>query len=108
MTEDTFQILLKELLTYFVETLSTKNEDYASKSDKLHNFKRTARFLNCSPQKALMGFWAKHATSIVDIVDRGKHPDMDVLREKVGDAINYLILLYALYQEEEDARNSLN
>ena len=45
----------------------------------------------------------KHFVSIQDIVEKietkGEYPEGDILEEKIGDAINYLILLETLIKE---------
>lgn len=97
------------------KVLASKNKEYASDSDKLHNFKRAADMLRCTPEKALIGMATKHIISILDIVDKIEHyyntiPDVkpseintpiSMIEEKIGDAINYLILLEALLKERE-------
>jgi hypothetical protein len=46
--------------------------------------------------------WAKHIVSILDIVDEfpDKRPSIAILSEKIGDAINYLVLLEAMIVED--------
>jgi hypothetical protein len=109
-----FDKLLKEILERTTTVLSTKSDEYSTDSDKLHNFKRAGAMLNCTPEKALIGMWTKHIISILDIVDTidkesSEHNHMFVTKpysvtvkkveEKIGDAINYLILLEALIKE---------
>ena len=57
--------------------------------------------LGCTPEKALVGMWTKHIISILDIVDgiEAKAPADAVIEEKIGDAVNYLILLEAMLKE---------
>ena len=55
-----------------------------------------------SPEKALLGMKTKHTVSILDIVDdldTGNLPSGELLCEKIGDELNYLILLKALILE---------
>lgn len=101
-----FDKLLKEILKRTTNVLSTKSDEYSTDVDKLHNFKRAGAMLNCTPEKALIGMWTKHIISILDIVDRIERNEHDetqaevhALEEKIGDAINYLILLEALIKE---------
>lgn len=106
-----FNKLLKEILARTTNVLSTKSAEYATDEDKLHNFKRAGAMQNCTPEKALVGMWAKHLVSILDIVDNIEKNDGFVdmydgydeylakVEEKVTDAINYLILLEALIKE---------
>lgn len=84
--------------------LDSKNKEYASDTDKLHNFKRAGNMLQCSPEKALVGMMVKHTISILDIVDKindkKEYPTKEMIEEKIGDNINYLILLEALIKEK--------
>lgn len=108
-----FNEMLEERIERIKAVLDSKNKEYASDVDKLHNFKRAGAMLQCSPEKALVGMWAKHIISILDIVDaidkdeegelikicEGYGLTKAMLEEKIGDAINYFILLEALIKE---------
>jgi hypothetical protein len=105
MNIEEFNKLLQRIIAKMCKTLESKNKEYASDVDKLHNFKRAGKMLQCTPEKALIGMLAKHLVSILDIVDkldRNKFTDMKVVDEKIGDAINYLVLLEALLIEREN------
>ena len=83
-------------------TLLLKNAEYSSDKDKLHNFKRAAEVLGCSPVDALMGMKVKHTVSIMDIlakINAGFLPDIELWDEKLGDEINYLLLLDGMVRE---------
>lgn len=114
MNNEDWNILLKERLKKTKEIMASKNAEYASDKDKLHNFKRAGDMLRCSPEKALIGMWTKHIISILDMMDElekkcgtneNTFPAFDMVSyietidEKIGDAINYLILLEALIKE---------
>lgn len=91
--------------------LVNKGAEYTRGDDRLSNFKRMAAALNSTPESALVGAWMKHIASILDMVDDietyqdvrkdGVHP-MSQWDEKIGDAINYLILLRALVIERKE------
>ena len=90
------------------DVLKSKNREYAPGDDALHNFKRAGQMLGQSPESALVGFWAKHIVSILDIVNDLPGPgesmdylDIDLVDEKIGDAINYLVLLESLIKERK-------
>jgi len=81
--------------------LASKAKEY-SREDRLHNFKRAGVFMGKSPGTVCWGFAMKHFTSIADIVDdveSGSHPPQALVQEKLGDAINYLVLLEAILNE---------
>lgn len=117
MNQKEFKKLLDRRIELTKNVLDAKNKEYASDNDKLHNFKRAADMLQCSPEKALVGMWTKHIISILDIIDNldykcktekqcfpafNTDAFMEMIDEKFGDAINYLILLEALVRERYD------
>lgn len=111
-TED-FNKLVDHVIDNLVKkTLVKKGKEYQRGNDRLSNFKRAAAILKCTPEKALIGMWIKHAVSILDLVNdlEGvtesrvnilylKSLSKKMWDEKIGDAINYLILLRALIEE---------
>jgi len=116
MRHKEFNKLLNEILERTTIVLASKSAEYSTDEDKLHNFKRAGAMLKCSPEKALVGMWTKHIISILDMVDKVEYkcgtdaccfPSFDseefigTLEEKIGDAINYLILLEALIKERK-------
>lgn len=44
---------------------------------------------------------AKHTVSVYDMIRSGKDYPLDLWEEKIKDSINYLLLLWALIQEDE-------
>jgi len=105
MNPKQFDKLLHKQIEIIKNVLSSKNKEYASKIDRLHNFKRAGNMLQCSPEQALIGMLSKHIISILDIVDKiekeKEYPTEKVLNEKITDSINYLILLKALIVENK-------
>lgn len=103
MNHSEFNKLLNEIVIRTTNVLATKSAEYSTDTDKLHNFKRAGKMLQCSPEKALVGMWTKHVISILDIVDGNTAKSYDeyikTVEEKITDAINYLILLEALIKE---------
>ena len=113
-----FNKMLEKRVEKTRQVLDSKNKEYASDVDKLHNFKRAGNMLQCSPEFALVGMWTKHIISLLDIVDKINKEDVKLnnmfvckpddvtiplVEEKIGDAINYLILLEALIKERYEA-----
>jgi hypothetical protein len=106
MDNKTFEKIVKNRLEQCEETLNIKGNEYSNESDRLHNFKDAAKFLGCSPEKALLGMFVKHLVSVKDIIeniniwqDTGYIPDEKLIAEKFGDTINYILLLEALIEE---------
>ena len=81
-----------------------KADEYAT-DDRLHNFKVAAELQNCTPIKALAGMMCKHTVSVYDLVndvENGKTVPIELWNEKIGDSINYLLLLTALIEENNN------
>lgn len=83
------------------EILEAKAEMYASTSNRLHNFDFAARILNCTPEQALQGMLMKHIVSVLDLIEWSQTMPLRItealIDEKIGDTINYLILLESLF-----------
>lgn len=98
MTNDAFADLVDETLTAAQKTLCAKSAEYSRGGDKLHNFNRGAAMLGTTPERALIGMKLKHDISVLDLVDDivdGRQPTRELIDEKIGDSINYLLLLKA-------------
>lgn len=101
MTDAEFNKIVEARIEKIRKVLGKKAKEYA-RGDRLHNFKRTAAMLQCTPERALIGFLAKHIVSILDLVDdieQGKPVDLAAWDEKLGDSVNYHVLLDALIIE---------
>jgi hypothetical protein len=97
-----FDEILIRRLNNTESVLKSKGKEYATNNDRYHNFRVAARVLNTTPEKALLGMAAKHLVSILDIVEnssKGELINEAHLDEKIGDMINYLILLEGLLKE---------
>lgn len=100
MNGEKFDEILERRIVQMRDTLASKRKEYAASGDRLHNFKRASEMLRVTPEAALIGMWAKHIVSILDIVDGlPAYPSIERVEEKIGDAINYLILLEAALKE---------
>lgn len=103
MTNQEFTDVFDRRMELARKVLVKKGEEYASNTDRLHNFKQAGAMLGESPEQALWGMNAKHIISMQDMI---KAPDTVTeaqADEKIGDAINYLILLEALLKERRQS-----
>ena len=106
MKSDKFNEILDYTISKCVNTLKTKADEYATE-DRLHNFKVAAQLQNCTPVTALAGMMAKHTVSVYDLIqkhEQGFAVSKNMWDEKIGDSINYLILLSALVRESSETR----
>lgn len=101
MTYERFNEILEARIRKSQSVMSKKEKEYA-REDRLQNFKTAARKRGCTPEEALYGMMLKHDVSVSDMVEDvrlGIVPTVERVDEKIGDLINYLILLEALLIE---------
>ena len=99
MTEKQFNAMLESRIDSIKSTLSKKSKEYSANGDKLYNFKRAAEVGRTTPSKALFGMLMKHIVSVLDMIESENDPTVYMVNEKIGDTINYLILLEAIFKE---------
>lgn len=105
MNEKQFEKHVDERIELIRDVLQIKAKEYRKNNNPFHNFDRAAAMNQCTPERALMGMLAKHQISVLDLVDDiddGKLPNRDLVSEKIGDHINYLILLEGLIYRRID------
>ncbi len=95
MKKQFFKDVLDQTIESIKQTLGVKAMEYVRNDNAMHNFDVGARITGQTREKVLYGFALKHHISIDDIrndLENGKLPTIDMVNEKFGDAINYLIL----------------
>jgi len=60
--------------------------------------------LNTTPEKALLGMFMKHFVSVLDLIECPEKATNYLIDEKLGDMINYCILLEACFRERLEER----
>lgn len=98
MDTDTFDKLVEELRKRSLDTLLTKNANYANE-DRLHNFRVGAALIGGTPAQAALGYMAKHMASLIDKVTKNDFSDRDDLLEKCQDIINYICFIWCCGNE---------
>ena len=89
--------------------LQRKNEEYAGKDDVFKAFTEALPLsFHDTKQAVAWEFMVKHLQSIKMIIEvkakSGKLPNEKVLEEKIGDAVNYLILIEGMFKEDMEPR----
>jgi len=95
MKTQRFEEVVKKQLKDCEKTLVVKGKEYVRNNDRFHNFNVGAMMTGKLREEVLYGFMLKHIISIQDItndIKSGKLPSIEVLDEKFGDVINYLLL----------------
>jgi hypothetical protein len=99
MTNQRFDEILQKRIAAMETVLANKAAEYSGDGDRLHNFKIAARMDNTTPEKAWKGMFLKHLVSIWDMIEQPAMASPQLIDEKLGDAINYLVLLEAMLHE---------
>ena len=109
MTPQDFEKVFFDRVSKSEATLIAKAKEYASGTDRFNNFKKAAAFRSCTPENALWGMVSKHLVALSDFIDQleaGEDVPEAQWDEKLGDSINYLILLDGLLEERRFAQAS--
>jgi len=106
MQLDRFNKVIKDQLQYCEALLVSKGDEYVRTTDRLAVFKKAAVFQNETPKQALLGMLAKHLVSISDMCVADSKETSELWSEKITDSINYLLLLWALVEEDTDNENN--
>ena len=103
MTTDIFNKVIDDQIEKCRSVLIGKAKEYADNEndDRLHNFKNAGGMMSESPRSALAGMMAKHTISIYDMCKSDDDFSIAQWEEKIGDHINYLLLLKAVVVEEK-------
>lgn len=101
MNTATFNKLVNKQILVYLKTLTDKGKEYGDTEDRLAHFKKAATLMGVAPESALMGMLTKHIVSISEMAMSGKTYDLDTWDEKIGDAVNYLLLLGVLLRDED-------
>ena len=91
------------------DVLQSKNEEYAGQEDVFKAFTESLPLsFHDTKQAVAWEFMVKHLQSVKMIIEArsksGKIRDEKVLEEKIGDAINYLILIEGMFKEDMEPR----
>lgn len=111
-----FNELVEHRIELIRSVLSSKGKEYAhgKVDDQIRSFKRYGQRRNCCPESANRNLAIKHILCIEDMVDDCEdgflNRSVEYIEEKIGDEINYLILLEAQLKErliEQSANNKI-
>ena len=102
MTREDFSRRVEKRVDLIRQTLLTKHKEYAKDDNVFRNFDEAAGGLSLhgTSSEVLWSYMTKHLVSVKDIVADNKPVDTAVVSEKIGDVINYLILLEAMLNQQ--------
>ncbi len=106
MTRKQFvQDVVQRRVQLIQDVLDAKNSEYADQDGVFKAFTESLPLsFHDTKQAVAWEFMVKHLQSIKMIIEAksktGKIPDEKMLEEKIGDAINYLILIEGMFKED--------
>jgi hypothetical protein len=102
MNTEQFNAIIEQRIEKIKSIFLEKSEQYA-RGDRLSNFKKAAAFRGKEPEEILMGLVIKHFTALDDFIQDLPEKKMPIEQweEKIGDIINYMILLEAMIKESK-------
>lgn len=106
MKSKQFEQIINRQFNNCRDLLVTKGKEYTPDKDVFEVFNKAATLSGEGGRKAaLFNFLLKHLVSISDMCHSNETYSMDRWNEKITDAMNYLLLLKAMVEEDEIFRN---
>ncbi len=96
MNATDFEVILETRIAKTRAVLAGKAKEYSTDQNRLHNFETAADELGGTPAEACWGFLKKHLVSVRDLALGVRPTTASLINEKIGDAVNYLILMEAI------------
>ena len=114
MNRTDFNQVVNNRLNLIEKVLANKGKEYAGDENVFHNFESAIgiSFAECR-EKVAWEFMTKHLQSIKDLIEGAcsngptQYPAVPIIEEKIGDAINYLILIEGMLKERVKKRDQL-
>jgi len=105
MNQTNFKKLLKARFKKIEDTFTVKQKEYANDVDVFENIKNGVGLsvFTTEPEQVAWNYAAKHLESIISMLEKlpGEEPSEQLINEKIGDAINYLIIIEGLLKERK-------
>tara|TARA_R110000744_G_scaffold160678_7_gene276978 strand:+ start:48 stop:374 length:327 start_codon:yes stop_codon:yes gene_type:complete len=102
MNLNKFKLLLQGIINRTESTFNRKRNEYANDADVFISLKNGTDFsFHNEPEKVAYEYLCKHLESIKSIISKlpEEKPRYELINEKFGDAINYLIIIEGLLKE---------
>ena len=102
---DFTESVIEPRLELIKKVLIQKGTEYGADKSPFHNFEEASKLsFHTTPQGVAWEFMCKHLQSIKDMIDDhqklDKVPTRELVEEKIGDTINYLILIEGMFRED--------
>ena len=105
VTHEDFEVFLHDMQEQTIEVLGRKATEYAEGTiDRMHNFEISKILQGLvdvnTIESAAWNLMSKQLASIIDMINNpGKSYDTWMIKEKIGDSINYLLLIGAMLED---------
>lgn len=102
MNRDSFDKHCDKFIVSITDEMRKKGKDYSGDDDILNNFKRNADALGVSKYTILAVYMNKHLDAVNKFMKDPNDSTSEPILGRIGDAINYLLLLSAMIKEDEE------
>lgn len=99
MNDNDFMKIVERRIDLIRSVLASKSAEYSVPQDKLHAFRMASAITGGGLPRSCVGMMVKHLVSILDFVNHDRVPTQEQAEEKIGDLINYLIILEAIFSD---------
>ncbi len=114
MKRNDFNEIVRDRVNLIHQVLANKGKEYAGDENVFHNFEAAVgiSFADCR-EKIAWEYMTKHLQSIKDLIEATcgngpkQYPAEPIIEEKIGDAINYLILIEGMLKDRLKRREQL-
>lgn len=100
MTFIEFASFAKELVFSLLVILTHKGKDYANSQDPFYNFRESARSSGITTVQSVYNQFCIKKTRLDNLLWGSKEPNYESIDDNIDDAINYLIILKAVLEEQ--------
>lgn len=99
MKQEDFKKILKNRFVKINNTLNKKSDEYVDKiiDNVFSTFERAAEINRNTKERILLGFVVKQLVCVINMVEDKLEPTEYLINEKIGDIINYFIILEAMF-----------
>lgn len=114
MNRERFNKIVDNRCDQIKSTLIKKGAEYSTNENVFHNFDDSVGISFCpTPEMVAWEYMTKHLQSIRDLVESTKHgyagyPTEAMINEKIGDAVNYLILIEGMFKQRIERYSQTN
>ncbi len=100
MKKEKFSKIIEETFGNINHLYAIKSKEYAKEDNVFINFEEASNITRLSREQSLLGMFAKHLVSVIDMVHSGEKYPKEYIEEKINDSILYLILLKTMLEEK--------